>query len=98
MLVLADPVALQTLRHQGFDQYQRWQPRVHEDVPVRVINIDEASLERIGQWPWPRDTLARLVQQLGAQAQMPNAIRAFGQMRGVESRRPDLGRRWQDIN
>jgi adenylate cyclase len=67
MLVLAEPQALQTLRHQGFDQYQRWQPRIHEAVPVRIIDIDEASLEKVGQWPWPRNKLAQLVEQLGAQ-------------------------------
>ena len=65
-LVLADPLALQTLRHQGFDQYQRWQPRTYEAMPVRIVDIDEASLEKIGQWPWPRNKLAQLVEQLGA--------------------------------
>ncbi len=65
-LVLVDPLALQTLRHQGFDQYQRWQPRTYEAMPVRIVDIDEASLEKIGQWPWPRDKLAQLVEQLGA--------------------------------
>ena len=65
-LVLADPLALQKLRHQGFDQYQRWQPRTYEAMPVRIVDIDEASLEKIGQWPWPRNKLAQLVEQLGA--------------------------------
>src|SRR5690606_39859211 len=45
-LVLIDPVALQALRHQGFDQYQRWQPREYTPAPVRVIDIDERSEER----------------------------------------------------
>lgn len=66
-LVVIDPLALQTLRHQGFDQYQRWQPRAYERLPVRIIDIDEASLKKIGQWPWPRTRLAQLVEQLGSQ-------------------------------
>lgn len=66
-LVLIDPLALQALRHHGFDQYQRWQPRAYEPVPVRVIDIDEESLRRIGQWPWPRTRLAQLVTQLDQQ-------------------------------
>jgi adenylate cyclase len=66
-LVVLDPLALQALRHQGFDQYQRWQPREYERLPVRIIDIDEASLEKIGQWPWPRTQLAQLVEQLGSQ-------------------------------
>ncbi|WP_287469124.1 adenylate/guanylate cyclase domain-containing protein [Hydrogenophaga sp.] len=66
-LVLADPLALQALRHQGFDQYQRWQPRPYTPVPVRIVDIDEASLQRLGQWPWPRTRLAALTDRLGAQ-------------------------------
>jgi adenylate cyclase len=66
-LVVMDPLALQTLRHQGFDQYQRWQPRAYERLPVRIIDIDEASLKKVGQWPWPRTQLAQLVEQLGSQ-------------------------------
>ncbi|QHE86269.1 CHASE2 domain-containing protein [Hydrogenophaga sp. BPS33] len=67
LLVLADPLPLQALRHQGFDQYQRWQPRTYEAAPVRIVDIDEASLAKLGQWPWSRDKLATLVTQLGAQ-------------------------------
>lgn len=65
-LLLLDPVFLQTLRHQGFDQYQRWQPREYAEAPVKIIDIDEASLERLGQWPWPRTRIAELVQKVGA--------------------------------
>jgi len=64
LLWLANPLPLQTLRHQGFDQYQRWQPRPYVPVPVRIVDIDEASLQRLGQWPWPRTRLAELVQRL----------------------------------
>src|SRR5262249_6956301 len=38
--------------------------RQFEDLPVRVVDIDEASLQEFGQWPWPRDRLAKLVDQL----------------------------------
>lgn len=64
LLLLTDPLLLQTLRHQGFDQYQRWQPRAYEPAPVRIVDIDEASLERLGQWPWPRTRIAEMVQRL----------------------------------
>ena len=59
------------LRHAIFDTWQRWQPRGFSAVPVRVIDIDEASLERFGQWPWPRSRLAELLERahaLGARA------------------------------
>ena len=66
LLLLLDPVALKTLRYQGFDQYQRWQPRPYVEAPVRIIDIDEASLERLGQWPWPRTRIAELVERVQA--------------------------------
>lgn len=33
-------------------------------VHSAIVAIDEASLERLGQWPWHRDVLARLVDRL----------------------------------
>jgi len=63
-LLLIDPPLTQTLRQAVFDQYQRVYPRVYQNAPVRVIDIDEESLTRIGQWPWPRTRIADLVEQL----------------------------------
>ncbi len=65
-LLLADPLPLQSLRNHLFDQYQRWHPRDYQPLPVRVIDIDEESLTRLGQWPWPRTRLAELVTRLNA--------------------------------
>ncbi|WP_326534138.1 CHASE2 domain-containing protein [Pseudorhodoferax sp.] len=65
-LLVIDPVWLRALRHLVFDQYQRWQPRVWQDVGVRVIDVDEDSLARIGQWPWPRTRMAELVERARA--------------------------------
>jgi adenylate cyclase len=48
-----------------FDQYQRWQPRVYDpDQPVRILDIDDESIRRIGRWPWPRQKMADLVDAL----------------------------------
>lgn len=64
-LYLAEPALLQTLRNALFDQYQRWQPRTPPaQSPVRVLDIDEESLARLGQWPWPRDRMAQLLERL----------------------------------
>ncbi len=63
-LRLADPYPVQTLRDLTFDSYQRIHPREGQDFPVRIIDIDEASLAEIGQWPWPRDLMATLIQRL----------------------------------
>ena len=34
------------------------------DDRIVIVAIDEKSLARQGRWPWPRDTMARLVEQL----------------------------------
>jgi adenylate cyclase len=59
-----DPVIVSATRANGFDTLQRLYPRAAADLPVSVVEIDEASLEKFGQWPWPRDRLARLVGKL----------------------------------
>lgn len=64
MLFLIDPLPLQMLRNAVFDQYQRWHPRSYKPVPVRIIDIDEESLKRLGQWPWPRTQTAELIRCL----------------------------------
>ena len=48
-----------------FDQYQRWRPReLGPEPPVRTLDIDDELIRRLGQWPWPRQTMARMVEAL----------------------------------
>lgn len=61
---VADPASLQQARGWVFDSYNRLSPRVYEDAAVRIIDIDDESLERLGQWQWPRTTVARVVRRL----------------------------------
>ncbi len=61
-----DPAPVQLVRLQSFDLYQRISPRVPENFPVLVVDIDEKSLAELGQWPWPRTLIARLVDKLHA--------------------------------
>ena len=48
-----------------FDLYQRIAPRDYVDTPVRILDIDDETIRRIGQWPWPRDQIAQLTAKLG---------------------------------
>ena len=60
-----DPAPIERLRLMVFDTYQQLSPRTYNpDLPVRVVHIDEASLKRFGQWPWPRLALAALTDRL----------------------------------
>ena len=63
MLVLrvADPQPMNLVRMAIFDGYQRISPRPSVPAPVRVVDIDNESLDRFGQWPWPRTTLAGMI-------------------------------------
>jgi adenylate cyclase len=64
VLRASDPQLLRLARDLTFDQYQRLVPRTFDNLPVRVVDIDEASLREYGQWPWPRNRVAALVDRL----------------------------------
>src|SRR5258708_35651373 len=63
-LRMLDPAPLQELRARTFDNFQVIDPRVKKARPVTIIDIDEKSLEKLGQWPWPRTRIADLVSNL----------------------------------
>ena len=56
--------ALTQLGYLLFDAYQRAAPRPYEDAPVRIVDIDDTTIAREGQWPWPRTDVARLTKAL----------------------------------
>ena len=60
-----DPGPLQTVRVKTFDFFQQLEPRqIMQDSPVVIIDLDEASLKEVGQWPWPRNQIAQMVANL----------------------------------
>ena len=62
---LLDPGdVLADMRLKVFDYYQRFQPRPYEPADVRIVDLDDETLEKIGQWPWPRTLVARLAAAL----------------------------------
>jgi adenylate cyclase len=63
-LRIADPAPIEEFRVRTFDTFQVIDPRVKTARPVRIVNIDERSLARFGQWPWPRTRVADLVTNL----------------------------------
>ncbi|HTJ57392.1 MAG TPA: adenylate/guanylate cyclase domain-containing protein [Devosiaceae bacterium] len=48
-----------------FDAYQRLHPRAEAGAPVTIVDIDESSMAKLGQWPWPRSTIGQIVDRLG---------------------------------
>lgn len=65
VLQLAEVSALTRVGQLVFDSYVRAEPRQYQSAPVKVVDIDEASIRKFGQWPWPRTEVARLIQELG---------------------------------
>lgn len=57
---------VELIQHKAFDAFFRLKPRIYEQLPVRIVDIDDESLSRLGQWPWPRTQVARLVRRLNA--------------------------------
>jgi adenylate cyclase len=65
LLRIADPTPVARLRLSVFDAYQNALPRAASpEAPVRILDIDEVSLKKIGQWPWPRTKLADIIDRL----------------------------------
>jgi adenylate cyclase len=63
-LRVLDPRPIEELRLRTFDLFQVLRPRPQTSFPVVIVDIDEASLKAIGQWPWPRTTVADLVTRI----------------------------------
>jgi len=65
-LRLFDPPLVEGLREIGFDLYRLVEGagEVPPESRVLTVEIDEPSLAHFGQWPWPRDLLARLLENI----------------------------------
>lgn len=73
-LRLADPILVQELRVRVFDFFQVLHPREATQRPVVIVDIDEKSLNSLGQWPWPRTRIADIITRL---TQMGALVVAF---------------------
>jgi adenylate cyclase len=63
-LRVADPAPIEELRVRTLDTFQRIDYRVKTARPVTIVDIDEKSLAKLGQWPWPRTRIADMVANL----------------------------------
>src|SRR6185437_10683455 len=60
------PPSAEALRGAVFDRMQRAFPLERTSAPALIVAIDEDSLRRYGQWPWPRTRLAELLDRIDA--------------------------------
>ena len=54
------------INHFFDDSYQRLSASGETSASVLVVDIDDSSLEVVGQWPWPRYKVAELIGKLSA--------------------------------
>ena len=64
-LRVVDPAPLETLRLKTFDLYQIALAPKPTPQQVIIVDIDEKSLDELGQWPWPRSMLAKIIDKVG---------------------------------
>lgn len=65
----ANPYPVEFVRNKTFDFFQQAKPRdimAPGTSPITIIDLDEESLNEIGQWPWPRNIIAQMVSNLMA--------------------------------
>ena len=62
LLRLWDPSFVESVRLRYFDQLIT--SKETAEVPVHVVNIDEAALDKYGQWPFPRNQYADIIKEL----------------------------------
>ncbi|MFZ6648654.1 CHASE2 domain-containing protein [Undibacterium sp. TJN25] len=72
------------------DRFVSWHASDEPETRLTLVDIDEASLVKIGPWPWPRERIAELIEKLlsdyGARAvaldlYFPESADAEGDMR-----------------
>jgi adenylate cyclase len=79
----------EAIRERGFDlALATAAPRAPlcPDITVVLVDIDRASLQAVGPWPWSRETLARLVRAVAERE--PAAIGLDVLLVGVDERSP----------
>jgi adenylate cyclase len=59
-----DPSFVESVRLRYFDQLVTSRPTT--EIPVNVVNVDEAALDKYGQWPFSRDVYADIIKELYA--------------------------------
>ena len=57
-----NPDPLQSLRYIQYDFFQQKQEQVQVDDIV-LVNIDEKAIQQEGQYPWPRDIVAKYINE-----------------------------------
>ena len=63
-LKIANPSFIKSISYISFDLYQKAFPLKKQDSNVVIIDIDEKSLSKFGQFPWNRSVFAKIIDKV----------------------------------
>src|SRR4051812_695588 len=63
-LVVYRPAAIARIDDSTYDLLLRSSRAGTPDSSIAIVDVDERSLSEVGQWPWRRDVVSRLIAQL----------------------------------
>ncbi len=78
LFLFAGSDLLQSLERKAYDMGVRATDRTPSDR-IAVVAIDEASLQNIGRWPWPRDVHAKVTDLLAGRAKVVGNLVFFNE-------------------
>lgn len=61
-LRIYDPYPVEILRLKGLDMYQQAQENKQSEL-FTIVELDESSLKKHGQWPWKRDIISGYIEK-----------------------------------
>jgi adenylate cyclase len=64
ILSLLRPAVFAEFEYTVYDTLVRWTPTRSPSGRVVIVDVDERSLGEVGQWPWRRDVIGRLIEAL----------------------------------
>ena len=71
-LKIVNPSFIKSISYLSFDLYQKVFPLEKRETDVIIIDIDEKSLGKFGQFPWSRSVFAKIIENV--HASNPKAI------------------------
>ena len=63
---IANPSFVKSVSYLSFDLYQKIFPLEKRETDVTIIDIDEKSLGKFGQFPWSRSVFAKIIENVNA--------------------------------
>ncbi len=64
LLLYLNPTSLTRFNNNFIDSFFSFRGEVKASRDIAIIDIDEKSLKALGQWPWSRDKVAKIVKNL----------------------------------